>query len=84
MFYRCWKLDTVNIPKSATRIGVEAYCSVGDYNASPIVMPDGVVTIGDRAFVGSKRFDTLVIPSTVTSFGKEVFDGSKIKVLVRK
>lgn len=81
LFYKC-DLDTVNIPKSATRIGVEAFASCRSWQSAPVVMPDGVVTIADKAFIGGLRFDTLVIPSTLTSLGVQAFEGAKIKVLV--
>ena len=64
--------DTVRLPKQLKTIEAEAF--FGDKSITEAVIPDGVKTIGARAFAGSglKRIE---IPDSVTKIADNAFDG---------
>jgi len=43
-----------------------------------IIIPEGVTTIGERAFYGCKKLTKLVLPNSVTHIEKEAFDESNL------
>ena len=68
-----YSLEEINLPSSLEIIGDEAfansyYRSYGDSNKS-LVLPDGLVTIGNSAFSGASRLGKITIPASVTSIG---------------
>ncbi|MDE7298320.1 MAG: leucine-rich repeat domain-containing protein [Lachnospiraceae bacterium] len=47
-----------------------------------VIVPEGVVRIGARAFIGNQTIERIVLPDTVTSIGKEAFyNCSNLKVV---
>ncbi len=40
----------------------------------PLILPEGLLTIGDNAFRGARTLLSVVIPSTVTTIGNNAFD----------
>ncbi len=55
---------------SVTKIGDSAFESY--HNITNIIIPDGVASIGNRAFLDC-RFTSVTIPDSVTSIGNEAF-----------
>ena len=41
----------------------------------PVVLPEGLITIGDMAFANCSNMPSIVIPSTVTTIGSSAFEG---------
>ena len=77
-------LKNVNIPKSCTKIEKNAFAHNSLSEVGELVLPDGLVTIGDSAFVvtmgsgdTSVGITSLTIPSTVTSIGESAFSGRR-------
>lgn len=62
------------IPADAGILHIGAYAYSGS-GTSDLVIPEGVVSLGERAFEYSNRTKTLTIPSSVTYIGKEAFIG---------
>lgn len=77
-------LKNVNIPKSCTKIEKNAFAHNSLSEVGELVLPDGLVTIGDSAFVvtmGSGEtgigITSLTIPSSVESIGANAFSGRR-------
>ncbi len=86
-FYWCYALEAVHI----TDIGKWAAIEFGDSDANPLnngaalylddklvaelVIPDGVISIGNYAFYGYDRLTSITIPDSVTSIGSYAFEG---------
>lgn len=77
-------LKNVNIPKSCTKIEKNAFAHNSLSEVGELVLPDGLVTIGDSAFVvtmGSGEtgigITSLTIPSSVKSIGANAFSGRR-------
>ena len=74
-----------NVPATVTKDGVEykvtaikASAFENKTNAfGNITLPEGLVTIGDKAFKGTQIYGELKIPSTVTSIGSSAFENCK-------
>ena len=50
-----------------------------------VVIPDGVISIGERAFEDCPMLNEVVIPNSVTSIGEHAFDGCRyISIRVHK
>jgi hypothetical protein len=68
---------TVNIPAkinnvAVTKIGDNAFSNP---NITSVVIPNGVTSIGDRAFYGCEKLTSITIPASVTSIGDSAFFG---------
>ena len=78
-------LKNVNIPKSCTKIEKNAFAHNSLSEVGELVLPDGLVTIGDSAFVVTMGSGTnegigitsLTIPSSVKSIGANAFSGRR-------
>lgn len=77
-------LKNVNIPKSCTKIEKNAFAHNSLSEVGELVLPDGLVTIGDSAFVvtmgsgdTSVGITSLTIPSSVESIGANAFSGRR-------
>ncbi len=55
-----------------TALGVEAFWGCGSY-LTAITLPDGLESIGDKAFYSCSSLTAIDIPSSVTSIGEEAF-----------
>lgn len=75
----------IEVPDTVTYIGERAFGTVrDDYSISgleTIVLPEGLKTIGDRAFYNCASLKTINIPSTVTSIGDKAFFNSGLENL---
>ena len=78
-------LKNVNIPKSCTKIEKNAFAHNSLSEVGELVLPDGLKTIGDNAFVVTMGSGTnegigitsLTIPSSVNSIGANAFSGRR-------
>lgn len=77
-------LKNVNIPKSCTKIEKNAFAHNSLSKVGELVLPNGLKTIGDNAFVvtegsgdTSVGITSLTIPSSVTSIGENAFSGRR-------
>ncbi len=64
-------IASVEIPKSVTEIGEEAF--VDCTSLTSIEIPDSVTEIGWNAFEGCTSLSSIVIPDSVTEIGEEAF-----------
>jgi len=60
----------LSLPTTLTEIGASAF---NGCNFEAIQIPDGVTSIGERAFANCKRLKTITIPDNVTSIGEAAF-----------
>ena len=74
-FVQCTKLETVNVdPNSRFSIGDGAFSSCGALlKNGTLLIPEGVTSIGTKAFNGLQSLKTLIIPNTVTKIGELAF-----------
>lgn len=70
-FSKCYRLRKVNIPKTVTTIGNEAFWKSG---IEGIDIPETVTEIGDYAFRGCPWLKSLVIPKGVTTLKDFIVD----------
>ena len=70
-FYECSNLSgSLTIPDSVTGIGKEAFegCALRS-----IDLPQGLITLGERAFKNCKGLTSVIVPDACTLMGKEAF-----------
>ena len=66
--------DADGTPYTITALGVEAFWNCGSY-LTAITLPDGLESIGDKAFYSCSSLTAIDIPSSVTSIGTSAFNG---------
>ena len=64
--------DADGTPYTITALGVEAFWNCGSY-LTAITLPDGLESIGNKAFYSCSSLTAIDIPSSVTSIGEEAF-----------
>ena len=64
--------DTLTLPASLKTIEAEAF--MGDTSLDEVVLPEGIESIGSRAFANSS-VKTVNLPATLTSIADDAFDG---------
>ena len=89
-YLNCDKLNGTNI------FDIYEYLKQIDFELSPMdsyylkqysedFIPDGVISIGERAFEDCPMLNEVVIPNSVTSIGEHAFDGCRyISIRVHK
>ncbi len=73
------KLEEINLPSSLKHIYMFAFS--GCKNLKSIVLPEGLLTLGDMAFMYDSSLEEINLPSTLTSLGGECFSGTSIRSL---
>lgn len=68
-FHNCTAIATVSIPDSVTLIDDYAFYNCDDSQLTSVNIPNGVTTIGLRAFAECDYLTEITIPSSVTSIG---------------
>ena len=75
------KKRAVQIPLGATEIKNDAYRFTNDI--SEIIIPNSVLSIGDRAFINCKNIEKILIPNNVASIGEYTFRNcEKLKEII--
>ena len=64
--------EILTLPDGLNRIEAEAFA--GDLSISQVVVPEGVLSIGSRAFVGSGLIE-ITLPESLTQIADDVFEG---------
>ena len=72
-------LEEINLPSSLKHIYMFAFSECK--NLKSIVLPEGLLTLGDMAFMYDSSIEEINLPSTLTSLGGNCFTGTSIKSL---
>ncbi len=89
-FYEAKELESLVLPATLKYIGAEAFAECGDLKTlkltkdqdedAPNVLPNGVVSVGERAFMGCSDLTNITISATVENVGTSAFVGcTKLK-----
>ena len=70
LFERCPSLSSIDIPSTVTEIGASAFCYTG---IEEMVIPDGVQSIGDEAFLGCSRLSSITLSSHLNGISAGLF-----------
>lgn len=73
IFYNCFRLGSIVIPSTITKINQRAFTCC--YRLENIKIPSSVVYIGDKAFAFCLSLKEIEIPSSVTHIGDGAFNG---------
>lgn len=73
-FYNWINCKSLSLPAGLTSIDLGAFQYLYALN-TPLIIPEGVVSIGNSAFSSANQCPGLTIPSTVTSIGDQAFLG---------
>lgn len=65
-FHDCTSLTSVNIPKGIKEIPANTFSGC---NLSEIIIPEGIVSVGESAFLGNSGARVLSLPSTLEALG---------------
>ena len=76
-------LTSIKLSASLTDIPANAFANVGTslVAVKDLVIPEGVVSVGNSAFAG-RHIETLSLPSTLQTIGSKAFENHQIKDLV--
>lgn len=72
LFEECAALRSIELPAGIKTVATEAFALSG---IEEIVLPEGLTTIGMRAFYGCESLKKITIPASVTKIGKSAFAG---------
>ncbi len=76
-FYRFWNIaGEIKLPSTLKRIGADAFNGV--FYGGDLVIPEGVVSIGEWAFSNS-YYNSLILPSTLEEMGKTAFYTNRLQ-----
>ena len=71
-FFRCYKIRSVELPNSVTRIGDNAFLQCS--SLVNIELPNSVISIGDSAFERCTSLVSIELLNSVTSIGQYAFE----------
>ena len=73
------KMTTIKLPPTITSIDNQAFGVTGLTGAGikSLVIPEGVVSIGDSAFIGCLSLASVTLPTSLVSMGESVFASCK-------
>ncbi|MBR2340780.1 MAG: leucine-rich repeat domain-containing protein [Clostridia bacterium] len=77
-FSGCSSLATVNLPSTLKSISRNAFAS--NTSLKTLVIPEGVETIGYRAFY-KVTLETLVVPKSMTTIGAQLFNNGSVATI---
>lgn len=72
-FNACMALGSINIPSTVKHIGNYAFKDSNRFNKLPLVLPEGLLTIGEQAFFNTCVTD-VTLPTTLTALGNSAFE----------
>ena len=67
-------VNVLNLPAGIKKIGAETF--MGNWEIDEVVIPEGAVSIGDRAFKDMGHLQTIEIPASVTTIGSDILQGA--------
>ena len=70
---------TLSLPMSLKEIGEEAFAGTDTWR---VIIPEGVTTIGPRAFAGCSNLHRVTIPATTTEIDDSAFDGCPANLMI--
>jgi hypothetical protein len=70
--------DTLTLPADLKAVEAEAF--YGDTSIDSVILPEGVVSIGAKAFADSSLSE-ITLPSTVTAIAEDAFDSCSLKTV---
>ena len=73
--FACARADTLTLPAFLYEIGEEAF--LNNASITDVVVPEGVESIGSRAFAGT-AIDSLTLPDSVTEIAPDAFEGATV------
>jgi hypothetical protein len=76
LFTGCAGAEVLILPQNVKEIGDEAF--FGDYSISEVILPEGVVSIGERAFERSS-LTSIRLPSSLKSIADSCFDNTDLE-----
>ena len=71
-------LPQLRIPETTAAILEETYAGSGVVS---VVIPEGVTSIGSRAFADCAQLKLIVIPATVTEIAADAFEGTNAIII---
>ncbi len=73
-FAQCYSLEKLTLPAKLEKIEAEAFYASGQ-NIDTLLLPDTLTEMGELAFYGWTRIETVDIPKGLQTLGDYVFDG---------
>lgn len=79
-FVLSWELlvDAIQLPDNLKEIGEEAFTGVA---TKAFVLPEGVTTIGPKAFANCKALEAINLPASLNSIADDIFEGCDLEKL---
>lgn len=74
-FAECTALKDVNTPNTTKNIITNAFRNCGSVNASALVLPSALTSLGSNAFYGCHGLKSLSIPSGLSAMSDYAFAG---------
>ena len=71
----------LTLPGAMTEVQEEAFMGLG--GIEQVILPEGLRTIGDRAFADIPTLCEITIPQSVTEIGEDIVSGSSSAILVK-
>lgn len=75
-----WRCDGYIVPDFVTAIAANAFYQMKGIQVKTIILPEGLIKIGPRAF--HTKLENVTFPSSLRTIGKEAFSYTNLKELV--